>query len=273
MIEISNLTVNFRKRRAIDNLSLGIKKGESVLLAGANGSGKTTLLRTTAGVLFPDRGGVWIDNQKVGHKTRKKTAYIPASISLYDGLKIKDAIKLHAGFYPDFSYREIGDYVFEVTQKIGTLSRGEKTLFFLSLALSSSPEYLLIDDVIHFLDPHLREIFLKTILQLIEDQQLAVIIAAQSSFEIEGILERVVILDKGRVFLDEAVEDLKRKFVKIYSEAPPENLPVVFCRHWPGMKELYLYPYKEELQVGDRIEYLSLPEILRAFIGGEYDSH
>lgn len=273
MIKISNLTVRYRKKKAVDNLNLTIEKGESILLAGPNGSGKTTLLRAAAGVLNCRVGNVFIDDRKVDHRTRKKTAYIPASISFYDSLKIKEAIKLHSSFYPAFSYKEIADYAFDHKQKIGTLSRGEKTLFFLSLALSTKPEYLLIDDVIHFLDPHLREIFLTSILQRIEEEQMTVIIAAQSSFDIEGILERVVVLDKGKVVIDETVEDLKQKFVKIYSETIKENIPVVFSRDWQGMKELFLYPYTPELQLKERVEYLTLPEIIRAFIGGGYGSY
>lgn len=273
MIKITNLSINYRKKKAVDNLSLTIDKGESILLAGPNGSGKTTLLRAAAGVLNCRGGEVSIDERKVGYQTRKKTAYIPASISFYDSLKIKEAIKLHAAFYPEFSYKKIADYNFNNSQKIGTLSKGEKTLFFLSLALSTKPEYLLIDDVIHFLDPHLREIFLTSILQLIEDQQMTVIIAAQSAFDIEGILERVVVLDKGKVYIDENVDKLKQKFVKIYSDALPENLPVVFSRDWQGMKEMFLYPYTPELKIKEKVEHLTLPEILRAFIGGGYVSH
>jgi len=273
MIKITNLSINYRKKKAVDNLSLTIKKGESILLAGPNGSGKTTLLRAAAGVLNCRLGEISIDEQKVSHRTRKKTAYIPASISFYDSLKIKEAIKLHAAFYLDFVYEKIADYNFNNSQKIGTLSKGEKTLFFLSLALSTKPEYLLIDDVIHFLDPHLREIFLTSILQLIEDERMTVIIAAQSSFDIEGILERVVVLDKGKVFIDETVDKLKQKFVKIYSDAHPENLPVVFSRDWQGMKEMFLYPYTPKLKIKEKVEYLTLPEILRAFIGGGYVNH
>jgi len=270
MINMDDLTIVYRKKKAIDNLSLTINKGESVLLAGANGSGKTTLLRAVVGVLLPKTGEILVNDERVGYRTRRKTAYIPSSISSYDSLKVKEAIKLHGSFYPGFAYQGIGGYRFDLNQRVGSLSRGEKTLFSLSLALSTSPDYLLIDDVIHLLDPHLREIFIQSILQLIEEEKMAVVIAAQSAFDIEGLVERVVLLDKGRVFLDEPVEDLKGKFVKMYSQDPREDLPVVFSRDWQGMKELYLYPFMPGLKTGTEIEHLSLTEILRAFIGGEY---
>jgi len=270
MINLFDLTIAYRKKKAIANLNLTINKGESVLLAGANGSGKTTLLRAVAGVLLPKTGEILVNDERVGYRTRRKTAYIPSSISFYDSLKVKEAIKLHGSFYPGFAYQGIGGYRFDVNQGVGTLSRGEKTLFFLSLSLSTSPDYLLIDDVIHLLDPHLREIFIQSILQLIEAEKMAVVIAAQSAFDIEGLVERVVLLDKGRVFLDEPVEDLKGKFVKMYSQVAREDLPVVFSRDWQGMKELYLYPFMPGVKTGAEVEHLSLTEILRAFIGGEY---
>ncbi len=273
MIQISGLSVQYGKNKAIDNLNLTIQRGESVFLAGANGSGKTTLLRAVSGVLIPNKDSVRIDQKGVGSATRRKTAYIPASIGFYDSLKLKDAIALHGSFYPNFTYKDLGGFSVDRSRRVGSLSKGERTLFFLALALASNPEYLLIDDVIHFLDPHLREFFLKSILQLIEENQLSVIVAAQTSFDIEGIFERIIIMDKGKVVLDEKVEVLKKKFVKIYSETVPDHLPVVFCRAWQGVNELYLYPYEPELNSQTKIHYLRLSEILRAFIGGEYGIH
>lgn len=276
MIKVSDLTVSFGKIKALDKISFSADRGECILLAGANGSGKTTLLRSIAGVLFSHRGGIEVNDKNVGPETRAKTAYIPSSLSLYNTMSLKEAAALHASFYPRFSYREIGDFAFDMNRGVGTLSRGEKTLFFLSLALSTSPDYLLIDDVFHFLDPHLREIFLGTILRLMEEEQLSVIIAAQSAVDIEGVLERVVVLDKGKVALDDSVESLKQSFVRLYAEGEkiPDNLPVVFQRDWEGMKELYIYPLPPDVKsvAGGRMEYLTLSEILRAFIGGEYGS-
>lgn len=273
MINISGLNVRYGKKRALDRLNLQINKGECLFLAGANGSGKTTLLRTICGVLFPDGGEIQIDGMPVGHKTKKRTAYIPASISCYHSLSLKEAIQLHRFFFPGFVYRGIGEFPIDHRRKVASLSKGEKTLFFLSLALSSNPEYLLIDDVIHFLDPHLRELFLKSILGLIGERNLSVVVAAQSSIEIEGIFQRVVLLNRGRVVVDETVEDLKKKLVRVYTDSIPDHLPVIFSRSWENTHEVYLYPYESGMELSENIEYLRLSEILRAFIGGEYDWH
>jgi ABC-2 type transport system ATP-binding protein len=273
MIEISGFTFKYGTRVALDNINMTFKKGEITILAGANGAGKTTLLRAISGVLLCQPGKIRIDGVNVRTKSKQKTAYIPASLSFYDSLRIKDAIKLHSTFYKNFNYREIGGYRFNLNRKMGSLSRGEKTLFFLSLSLSTSPEYLLIDDVVHYLDPHLRDIFLQSILQLIEEQKLGLVIATQSPLDIEGIIDRVIVLDKGKTALDESVETLKRTFIKIYSSEAPDNLPVVFKKEYNGMKELYIYPYHGDIKIDNNIQYLDLSEILRAYIGGEYDRH
>lgn len=273
MIEITDLSVRFGRTTALDGVSTRFERGECVLLAGANGSGKTTLLRSIAGVYFPRRGGVAIDGIPAGPETQKKTAYIPASLSMYDNLKMGEAIRLHRSFFPHFNYRGIGGLFFDLHKKTGALSRGQKTLFYLSLALSTSPDYLLIDDVIHFLDPHLRDIFLKTLLQLMEERELTVLIAAQSSTDLEGVLERVLLLDNGRIALDDTVENLRRSCVRIYADKHPAGPPVIFEKKWEAVKELYLYPFNPEAHPGVQAEHLTLGEILRAFIGGEYDVH
>ena len=59
----------------------------------------------------------------------------------------------------------------------------------------------------------------------------------------------------------------------IFTEKKEKKLPVVFSREWEGMNELYIYPYYTELNIKEKIHYLALPEILRAFIGGEYGTH
>jgi len=74
MIKIDHLCVRYGKTLAVDDLSLAVEKGESILLAGANGAGKTTLLRAMAGVLGADKGSIRYDGEKGDHRSRKKIA-------------------------------------------------------------------------------------------------------------------------------------------------------------------------------------------------------
>ncbi len=273
MIKIEDLRFCFGKKVALDNINISFDKGETVILAGANGAGKTTLLRNICGILQTQSGEISIDEMPVGYRARKKIAYIPSSLSFYDSLRLREAVRAHASFYDNFEYQTIGEYQFDMNQKVSSLSRGEKTLFMLILALSTSPDYLLIDDVVHFLDPHLREIFLNSILQLIEDKELSLVIAAQVPVDIEGIVDRVVIFDRGSIVLNESVINLKQNFVKVYGEEAPADQPVIFSKEWQGVKEMYIYPFSGEVSGDMKVEYLNLTDILRACIGGEYAHH
>jgi len=273
MITIDRLSVRFGRAKAVDRLNWQIGRGESILLAGANGAGKTTLLRAMAGVLKASDGSIRYDGKKADHRSRKRIAYIPASISLYDGMTVKEAARIHGHFFGQSAAGAISGIAFPPRQKIASMSKGEKTIFFLSLALAAGPDYLFVDDVVHFLDPHLREVFLTSILRLIEEKQLTVIMASQSAFEIEGIPERVMIMEKGKIILDESVDRLKQKFVKFYGESIPDHVPVVFSRQWQNTWEMYAYPYLPEVHRLGSVEHLTLTEILRAFIGGEYARH
>ncbi|MCU0236773.1 MAG: ABC transporter ATP-binding protein [Acidobacteria bacterium] len=273
MIKIDKLSIRFGRVRAVDDLSLAIGAGESILLAGANGAGKTTLLRAMAGVLGADRGSIRYSGRRADHRARRKIAYIPASISLYDSMTVKEAARLHGHFFGRSPEWVIDGPAFPPGQRIASMSKGEKTIFFLSLALAAAPEYLFVDDVIHFLDPHLREIFLTSILRPIEEKQLTVILASQSAFEIEGIPERVLVMEKGRIILDESVDMLKQRFVKFYAPEIPPGIPVVFSRQWQNAREIFVYPYLAETHRLQGVEHLSLTEILRAYIGGEYARH
>jgi ABC-type multidrug transport system ATPase subunit len=273
MIEIRDLRVRFGAVRAIDGLSLDVAAGESILLAGANGAGKTTLLRALAGVLRTTAASVRIDGAPVSAAARRRIAYLPASISLYDGLTVEQATRLHARFFGRRPELEIGALRLLPRQRVGALSKGEKTLLSLSLAMAAEPEYLFIDDVIHFLDPHLRDVFVDSVLRLIGERKLTLIIASQSASEIEGLPERVLVMERGRIALDEPVEELKRRFVRVYARQAPPGLPVVYAKDWPDGREMYVYPYRPEVQPLDGVEHLSLREILRAMIGGEYDRH
>jgi len=271
MIAVSDLHVRFGRTRALDGVDLQLPAGQCVLLAGANGSGKTTLLRGIAGVLFPDRGRITLDGEDIYPRQRRRVANIAAADGGCDDLTLAQVLQLFASFHAGFHYREMDGCRFDLGRRFGALSRGEKTLFRLGLALAAEPEALLLDDLIHVLDPHLREVFLHLILALLAERRLTLVVAGQSAAEIEGVLERVVVLAHGRVVLDETVEELKRRFVRMYAAEPPAHMPVVYRREWCGVTEMYIYPYTPDPVAAGRVEFLPLPEILRAVIGGCYD--
>lgn len=273
MIRVKNYSFRYGRKSILKNLNIHFEKGETTILAGPNGAGKTTLLRAICGILRSGEGRVALGKYMTYHNIRKRVAYIPSSLSLYENMKLSEAVTIHSSFYKGYKFSNISGYDFDMKQKVSSLSRGERTLFYLSLVLGTNPEFLLIDDVFHFLDPHLRDLFRISIQERIESSKLGIIIATQDALDIEGLVDRIVIINRGIIVEDSQFEKVRSRCVRVYSEEELKGQPVIFSREWEGMKEQYIYPYNKSDDDKFDVEYLQLSEILRAFIGGEYDQN
>lgn len=277
MIKIKNLTFDYGSRRnqpLFKSFNLEVEKGETVLITGINGTGKTTLLRLMAGALLPQSGTIEYA-QELGEDPRAKIGFISDQMNLYEDMTLSSAIQYHSEIYKisQFDMALLEKTRLSLDKKIQHLSVGQKLIFHLSLILSSRPELLLIDEVIHSIDAYLREVFLKSVIELMAQQQVTVIMVNLNYHDIEKIPQRVILLRNGEIAVDEAIEDLKQKVKKVAArEEIPNDLPVLFSSIFADTYEYYLYPFEErfrEVLEGAVID-LNLNDIIKAFIGGEY---
>lgn len=270
MIKIKNLSFSFDKKEVLKNINIEIGKKDSLLIAGRNGAGKTTLFRCINGIFGNYSGEIIFEDRKFLPEDRYRLGYLPSSLSFYDSMKIGETINYHKRIYPDFSFIRYPDFSFESDRRIEELSKGEKVLFYLLLILSHKPSYLFIDDVLHLLDPYLRENFVNLLIEKMEEEQLSVIINSQTFSDIEGLLVRLVILDKGEIIINEEIERLKSSFLKVIGEKIPDNLPIVYKKNWGDFEEAYVYPYEKKYSDNLKIESLKISEIIKSIIGGNY---
>ncbi len=270
-VEIKKLSLKIGGKIILDTIDLEIQKGEAVVIAGRNGSGKTTLLKCLAGVLFPDKGSISY------HKglNRREIGFISDKVSLFEKYSIKQGIRFHKDVYKidNFDHTLINELNLDMDQKIKDLSAGERILFHLSLILSQKPEVLLVDEIIHAADPYIREKFLEAVIDLLENHKTTLIMVNHTFAEIEKIPERILIMEKGRFIADEKSEVLGQKLKKIITETKiPEEVPCLFKRELTHLGEYYIYPFQEKLREKFPYDYknVSLNEIIKAFIGGQY---
>jgi ABC-type multidrug transport system ATPase subunit len=158
-------------------------------------------------------------------------------------------------------------------QRIKTLSVGERVLFLFSLIMAQEPVVILVDEIIHAMDPYLRELFLEYLLEAIDRFNATVIGVNHSFSEIETIPNRVLIMENGRFILDEATEALKEKIKKVETNVDiPGEIPVLYKKEVLHYKEYYVYPFSEELRKSYDYQFqdLNLTEIIKSFIGGYY---
>lgn len=279
IIEIKDVCLDFGKRKILDHVDLGFKKGEAVLIAGNNGAGKSSLLRILAGVLFPDRGEVRLSDSI----QKNKIAFLSDSLSFFQDFTLAEGIDFHTRVFgvESFDHSLLDELNLDRNQVVKNLSKGERAIYHLSLLLSQKPEVLLLDEIIHAIDPYLRELFLDTLIDLIDELNTTVIMVNHTFSEMGQLPERVIIMEDGHFIFDEPSEMLQQKIKKITIDAEEEKtlgkniettLPVIFKNRSSLVREYFIYPFKEEFLERTDVRFgdIDLSEIIKSFIGGYY---
>jgi ABC-type multidrug transport system ATPase subunit len=138
--------------------------------------------------------------------------------------------------------------------------------------MACEPEILLVDEIIHSIDVYLREIFLQHLINIISQREITVVMVNLNFTDIEGLLERFILLKDGNILVDENIIGLKQKVRKIAADKIPAELPLLFKRNTPQWTEFYVYPFREDFRkdINGSVVDLDLTEIIKAFIGKEY---
>jgi len=272
IVETRNLSLSFSRKKVIEDLSVVFAKGEWAVIAGRNGVGKSTLLRCLAGVLLPDSGSVIRTEETFA----KKIGFISDALSLFEDWTVERASAFHLRVFavPEFDDRLIKHLGVRQKDRIKNLSAGERAILHLSLVLSQKPSLLLIDEVMHMLDPYIRELFIEALIEAMASGQATVLTVNHTLNEIEKIPERVLVMDEGRFVIDETTEALRSKMKKVVCRDPlPDALPCFFKKTEGTYKEYFIYPFREEFRSEYAYEFLdiALAEIIKAFIGGGYE--
>jgi ABC-2 type transport system ATP-binding protein len=271
ILSVNNLFLKIGKKKVLDHVNVSFEKGQAVLIAGNNGSGKSSLLRCIAGIYLPDSGSIRFDNSI----TKKKIGFISDKMSLFEHFTLQEGIDFHCKVFGVDSYDDslLKPVNLSRKQKIKELSNGERALFNLSLLMSQKPEILMIDEIIHIIDPYLRELFLEAAIDLIDSFNTTVIMVNHTFSDMGRIPERVLILEDGSFILDEKTDELTGKVRKIITDKEIDlDIPVILKKESPVHNEYYIYPYTPELKSSSNYEFIEvdLAEIIKSFIGGYY---
>jgi ABC-2 type transport system ATP-binding protein len=272
IVETRNLSLDFARKKVIEDLSVVFAKGEWAMIAGRNGVGKSTLLRCLAGVLLPDTGTV----VRSVEAPLAKVGFISDALSLFEDWTVERAVAFHCRVFAiaEFDDRLLKRLGLSQKDRIRNLSAGERAILHLSFVLSQKPSLLLIDEVMHMLDPYIRDLFIEALIENMAANLTTVLTVNHAFSEIERIPERVLVMDGGRFVIDNTTEALRGKMKKVVSRDPlPDGLPCFFKKTDGIYKEYYIYPFREEMRAGHGVDFqdIALPEIIKAFIGGGYE--
>ena len=213
-IQIKNITKKYNGLTALDNVSFSFEFGKIYGFLGRNGAGKSTLINVIANRIFADEGTVLVDDVPARENMKvQEKIFCMSESDLYDkDLKIKEHFKWINRFYDSFNINkalEISEkFDLDTDKRFKALSKGYQSIFKLTVALSLNVPYVIFDEPVLGLDANHRELFYDLLLKDYEDGERTIIIATHLIEEVANIIEEVVLIDKGKILLQESVERL-----------------------------------------------------------------
>ena len=221
MIVADKLVKDFGAKRAVDDVSLTVQRGEVLGFLGPNGAGKSTSMKMLTGFLKPTSGAAQICGHDVASNAmaaRRALGYLPEGAPLYPDMTPWGLLKFCAetrGVPGKDRTAKVADAIARtnlesvVTQSIDTLSKGFKRRVGLAQALLHDPEVLILDEPTDGLDPNQKH----EVRELIRDisQNKAIIISTHILEEVEAICSRAVIIAAGKVIADGAPAELAER--------------------------------------------------------------
>ena len=216
MINIRNLHFSYKKTKVFDDLSLQLAPGHIYGLLGKNGTGKSTLLKNVAGLLFPRQGTVTVNGFVPGKRQPeflKDVFMVPEEFYL-PNIPLSSFVKIEAPFYPRFSESQLQNYLsdFDVPQNstLQNMSYGQKKKVLISFALATNAKVLLMDEPTNGLDIISKSQFRKVLASALDEER-CIIISTHQVKDLENLIDRVTIIDEGKILFDQNVEDITEK--------------------------------------------------------------
>ena len=216
MLELHDISKSYNELKALNGVSFKLHPGEVVGLLGPNGAGKSTLMKILTGYIKNWEGNIRYGEQELREKTKaiqQVTGYLPENNPLYPDLFVLEYLAFVASIYriKDAPFDSILEKVglTEVkNRKISSLSKGYQQRVGLAAALLHDPEILILDEPTTGLDPNQLIDIRKLIRQLGEEK--IVLLSTHILSEVESVCDRVIIIRKGEVVADEALESLRK---------------------------------------------------------------
>lgn len=289
MIKVNGLNKSFDGFKALSDLNLNIKKGSIYGLVGTNGAGKTTLIKHITGVFKPDDGEILIDGENVHENIaiKERLGYIPDDLYFFSTYSLKESAKFYRSIYPNWSQERyvhmVNQFALDEKRKLSKFSKGMQKQAAFILTMSSMPDYLILDEPIDGLDPIIRKLVWKYIVEDVAEREMTVLVSSHNLRELEGICDSIGILSKGKMMIERDLDELKSDIHKIQvafktlPENPYDGLNVLH-KESRGTVDLLIVRNRKDV-VEKKIYYyhpvifdmlpLSLEEIFIYELGGE----
>ncbi|HIP25450.1 MAG TPA: ABC transporter ATP-binding protein [Archaeoglobus profundus] len=203
VVKLKNVTKRFGRHKVLDNVSLDVKRGESLALIGPNGAGKTTVVKIIGGMLKPSSGEVYVFGKKPwqDYIIKRRIGIVTHDILLYEDLTAYENLMFYCKLYDVIDEGKINELlkIFGLYDRrhdlVKNFSRGMKQRLSIVRAFLHDPELLILDEPMAGLDREGKRI----VKEYIIDIDSTVIITAHDIREVKDICERIVIMHNGKI--------------------------------------------------------------------------
>ena len=253
---LQNVSKSYGAVKALKGLSVELKKGEVVGLLGPNGAGKSSLMKILTGYYKEWEGEISYDGLDLKidlQNIQKQVGYLPENNPLYDEMFVIEYLRYVGSLYklknpPYKETLEKTGLLDHQRHKIQTLSKGYRQRVGLAAALIHDPQLLILDEPTTGLDPNQLVSIRKLIRELGKDK--TVLLSTHILQEVDALCDRVIIINKGEIVLDQALEELRNKQEQIIEVSFDYRIEVVALEKLPNIqKAVNIHDFDYELHI------------------------
>ncbi|MCG8513050.1 MAG: ABC transporter ATP-binding protein [Halanaerobiales bacterium] len=223
-IYIDNLSKKYGKLTALNDITLGIEKGEFFGLIGPNGAGKTTLIMLVLGIIKPSKGVIKVNGVNPiseFSKISKKIGVILDYHALYDELSPLENLELYSqityGFKNTNKIKELLSFVDLWERKddrIREFSKGMKQRVAIAGAIICNPSILIMDEPLNGLDPESHKMITDLLIEVNKERQMTIFLTSHNLHDVERLCSKVAIIKNGYIIKHDYVSNLKKAHSK-----------------------------------------------------------
>ncbi|QDV19119.1 putative ABC transporter ATP-binding protein YxlF [Gimesia panareensis] len=282
IIRTENLCKQFQKKRVLAGLDFQVGAGEVVGMLGSNGSGKTTLLKCILGLLKVTSGSSSVfgqDSWDLDASAKARIGYVSQDFALLPWMTVQGLTEYTGAFYDrwdqEFVNLLLNKWKLDQTERVGTLSGGQRQKLAVIVALGHRPDLLVLDEPVASLDPAARRQFLQSLIEFTENEAHTILFSSHITSDLERIASHVAFLVDGKIRFKSELDSLKNQVKRIRITAaenlPPSlGLPGTLREQIDGnhgllavtdFESLNLEQLSRELQATATVEDLNLEEI------------
>lgn len=222
MIKVEHITKQFNELKAVNDISLEIKKGEIVCLIGPSGSGKSTVLRCIHGLEKPEKGKIYLNNQLLDSKEshyrelRTKMGFVFQHFNLFPHKTVLENLTLSPIQVMGKSKEEAEKIACKYLERVGLLDKkdeypnklsgGQKQRVAIARSLCLNPEIMLFDEPTSALDPEMVIEVLEVMQELAKEGMTMVVVTHEMGFA-KTVADRVIFLEEGKIIEENSSQE------------------------------------------------------------------